>query len=98
MSIKHPTRRQFGTTLASSFGGLALTDLLASDGALSGTHHPARAKRVIQLFMAGAASHVDLFDYKPQLEKEQGQQCQVFSQHKDSLDHACEFFLGQAQK
>lgn len=74
MSIKHPTRRQFGTTLASSFGGLALTDLLASDGALSGTHHPARAKRVIQLFMAGAASHVDLFDYKPQLEKEQGQQ------------------------
>ena len=74
MSIDAISRRRFATTLASSFGGLALTDLLANDGVLSSTHHPARAKRVIQLFMAGAASHVDLFDYKPRLEKEQGQQ------------------------
>jgi hypothetical protein len=28
-------------------------------------HHPAKAKRVVQFFMAGAASHLDLFDYKP---------------------------------
>lgn len=67
-------RRQFLSTLGASFGGLALTDLLAGEGVLHAPHHPARAKRVVQLFMAGAASHVDLFDYKPQLEKEHGQQ------------------------
>ena len=74
MSINPLSRRQFSTTLAGSFGGLALTDLLAKDGALDGTHHKPRAKRVVQLFMAGAASHVDLFDYKPFLKKEQGKQ------------------------
>ena len=30
---------------------------------------PPKAKRVVQLFMAGAASHIDLFDYKPELVK-----------------------------
>jgi hypothetical protein len=35
-------------------------------------HFPARAKRVIYLFMAGAPSHLDLFDYKPQLAKFNG--------------------------
>lgn len=68
-------RRHFLAGLAGSFPGLALTDLLARDGVLSGAlHAPPKAKRVVQLFMAGAASHVDLFDYKPQLEKENGQQ------------------------
>ena len=32
-----------------------------------------RAKRVVQLFMAGAASHIDLWDYKPALEKHHGE-------------------------
>ncbi len=36
-------------------------------------HHPPRAKRVVQLFMAGAASHVDTFDYKPLLNRQHGQ-------------------------
>ncbi|MEM1295071.1 MAG: DUF1501 domain-containing protein [Verrucomicrobiota bacterium] len=67
-------RRHLLSGLSTTFGGLALTDLLASEGAIHSKHHPARAKQVIQLFMAGAASHVDLFDYKPQLEKEHGQQ------------------------
>lgn len=35
-------------------------------------HHPPKAKRVVQLFMAGAASHVDTFDYKPLLKKQHG--------------------------
>ena len=34
---------------------------------------PPKAKRVVQLFMAGAASHIDLFDYKPELVKRHGQ-------------------------
>ncbi len=36
-------------------------------------HHPPRAKQVIQLFMNGGASQMDLFDYKPELEKWHGQ-------------------------
>jgi hypothetical protein len=35
-------------------------------------HFPARAKRVIHLFMAGAPSQLDLFDYKPELKKLEG--------------------------
>jgi hypothetical protein len=35
-------------------------------------HFPAKAKRVIHLFMAGAPSHLDLFDYKPELTKLEG--------------------------
>src|SRR5207249_11558015 len=35
-------------------------------------HFAPRAKRVIFLFQAGAPSHLDLFDYKPQLEKFNG--------------------------
>lgn len=63
-----------------SFAGLALADLLRRDGALAapgvqgaGLHHSPRAKRVIQLFMAGAASHVDLWDHKPLLQQKDGQ-------------------------
>src|SRR5437870_2572678 len=46
----------------------------AARGVLAdGTHHPARAKRVIQLFMNGGASQMDLFDYKPELARRHGQ-------------------------
>ena len=51
---------------ATSFGGFN-SQLLA--GAQLGTHHKAKAKRVIFLFMAGGQSQLDLFDYKPQLNK-----------------------------
>lgn len=37
-------------------------------------HFPARAKRVIMLTMAGGPSHVDTYDYKPQLTKDNGKQ------------------------
>lgn len=68
-------RRGFlGGLAGTAFSGLALTDLLARDGVLSGVlHRPAKAKRVVQLFMAGAASHVDTFDHKPLLKKQDGQ-------------------------
>jgi hypothetical protein len=43
-------------------------------GILGGTlHYPAKAKRVVQLYMSGAASQCDLFDYKPMLEKLHGE-------------------------
>src|SRR5215471_20760694 len=37
-----------------------------------GLHHRAKARRVVQLFMSGAASQCDLFDYKPELIKRNG--------------------------
>ncbi len=47
----------------------------ARPGVLRGVlHHPPRAKRVVQLFMAGAASHLDLWDYKSALVKHHGQE------------------------
>lgn len=67
------------------FAGMALAHMLASDsnGSLFGAedrsnggvgiHFPAKAKRVIQLFMTGGASPMDLFDYKPELERLHGQ-------------------------
>ena len=36
------------------------------------THHPAKARRVLQIFCPGAASHIDLWDHKPELEKRHG--------------------------
>ena len=36
-------------------------------------HHRPRAKRVLQIFCPGGASHLDLWDYKPELEKRSGQ-------------------------
>ncbi len=52
--------------------------MLASEAASAPTgltvpHHAPRAKRVIQLFMNGGASQMDLFDYKPALYKRAGE-------------------------
>ncbi|NNC87207.1 MAG: DUF1501 domain-containing protein [Akkermansiaceae bacterium] len=76
MSIERTiaNRRTFLQTGMGTFAGLALADLLARDGVLSSaTHHAPKAKRVVQLFMAGAASHVDMFDHKPLLAKKDGE-------------------------
>jgi len=76
------TRREFVRTLGAGFGAVALTDLLAHSHADAdepkadlngGVHHPARVKRVIQLFMNGGASQMDLFDYKPELFRRAGE-------------------------
>jgi len=70
-------RREALLSLANGFGGLALAHLLVTDAAAEAgkndLHHPAKAKRVIQLFMNGGASQMDLFDYKPELFKRDGQ-------------------------
>jgi hypothetical protein len=74
-----PTRREFLWRSGGGLGGLALAcmldreDALAQEGLPGGKlHHPAKAKRVVHFFMAGAASHIDLFDYKPELVKRDG--------------------------
>jgi len=66
------------------FGALGWMGAMASNGladaAAQGTlpigipHFPARAKRVVFLFMNGAPSHVDTFDPKPMLAKFEGEQ------------------------
>src|SRR5262245_46811848 len=80
-------RRQFLWQSGGGLGGIALAYLLGQDGLLAaekpvgkgkpelngGLHHKAKAKRVVQLFMSGAASQVDTFDYKPELIKRHGQ-------------------------
>ena len=60
------SRREFLWQSGGGLGGIALSALLGDDIHGARTRRP-RARRVIQLFMAGGASHLDLFDYKPQL-------------------------------
>jgi uncharacterized protein (DUF1501 family) len=73
------TRRQLFGRSALGVGTAAMAnllgnDLLASSGpAGPGTHHPAKAKRVIYLFMSGGPSHHDLWDYKPKMQEMFGQ-------------------------
>lgn len=77
-------RRSFLHSTACGFGSLATASLLSqwsnrSDGATSqfaganGLHFPAKAKRVIFLFMQGGVSQVDSFDYKPLLASRDGE-------------------------
>lgn len=85
-------RRQFLSDAATGFSGLALAMLLREDGLAekpqtSGVlHFPPRAKRVVQLFMAGAASHLDLWDYKPRLEKRHGEPSD-FGEHVEAFQN-----------
>ena len=92
------TRRQFLHQLGSGFGSLALAGLLQDEGliaasaepgigaALKVLHRPAKAKRIVQLFMGGAASHLDLFDYKPALEKHHGEDSD-FGEHVEAFQN-----------
>jgi len=79
------SRRRFLQGSSSGFGYLAFSALStwASGQATSGNvsplapkqpHFAAKAKRVIFLFMPGAPSHVDTFDYKPKLSADNGKE------------------------
>ncbi len=76
-----PTRRAALRQLGCGFGYLALAGLAAQEKARAAVNPLAprppqfkpRAKRVIFLFMQGGVSQVDSFDYKPRLEKDDGQ-------------------------
>jgi hypothetical protein len=77
------SRRALLRRSAVGFGSLALASLLADEShadqlsanplAAKPPHFPARAKRVIFLFMKGGPSHVDTFDPKPLLSRDDGQ-------------------------
>ncbi|MFT5467417.1 MAG: hypothetical protein ACI8UO_002521 [Verrucomicrobiales bacterium] len=70
-SIPDFSRRRALQSAACGFGSLALSGLAAADSGQM--HHMPRAKRVIFLFMHGGPSHVDTFDYKPELQKRSGE-------------------------
>jgi len=65
------SRRSFLLNSGMGLGAAAFGSLISpqAQAAQTGVHHKPRAKRVIFLFMAGAPSQVDLFDYKPDLHK-----------------------------
>lgn len=76
------SRSSFLQQLGGGAGSIALAQLLALDCTADelprpelngGLHHPAKARRIIQLFMNGGASPMDTFDYKPELERLNGQ-------------------------
>jgi hypothetical protein len=59
--------------LASLLGGTPLrADERRDPLAAKAPHYPGKAKAVIHLFMSGAPSHLDLFDYKPKLKELEG--------------------------
>ena len=67
-------RRQFLTRSAGGLGALALSQLMGpSNAAELKNHFPARAKRVIYLFMSGGPSQMETFDPKPKLRELHGQ-------------------------
>jgi hypothetical protein len=73
------TRRHFFGECGVGVGKVALASLLCRSAmarplaAAHAPHHAPRAKRVIYMFMAGAPSQLDMFDYKPVLARHEGQ-------------------------
>lgn len=80
-------RRRFLSDSATALGSIALLDLLAGDQLLADSpeinparpfaprkpHFPAKAKRVVVIFCAGAVSQLETWDYKPELIRQDGQ-------------------------
>jgi len=83
----HTTRRAFLQKAGGGIGGLALLSLLGGDGLLAapanpqsalpnpqlgGPHFAPKAKHVISVFLFGGLSHIDSFDPKPELDRQDG--------------------------
>ena len=86
--LKAVTRRTFFGQFGAGIGSIALASLLAREGRTGDASKgptgplapklpplPARARHVIYLHMAGSPSQLDLFDYKPELQKYTGKPC-----------------------
>ena len=81
--IQQATRRHFIKHTFAGLGGMALGSLInpkamaksADPLAAKPPHFPAKAKRVIYLHLTGSPPNLDLYDYKPELVKRDGQDC-----------------------
>lgn len=92
--MQHLTRRHFLQGSGVGLGAAALGSLLQQEGvsaasalvnplAAKKSHFDPRAKRVIYLHLTGSPPHLDLFDYKPELVKRNGEPCpQTFLEGK----------------
>ncbi|NBU75573.1 MAG: DUF1501 domain-containing protein, partial [Planctomycetes bacterium] len=79
-----PARRRFLQEAGMGFGSVALASLLHGEAtaapvavdplSMKEPHFPGKVKSIIWLFMTGAPSQVDTWDYKPELQKRNGQQ------------------------
>jgi hypothetical protein len=92
MNLPNPlwNRRQLLNRFGSGLGGVALAEMLSKEqaqgavepnvdrGFLGSTHWQPKAKRIIYLFMSGGPSHLDLYDYKPLLNRRHGEQLPDF--------------------
>ncbi|MFN0196348.1 MAG: DUF1501 domain-containing protein [Planctomycetaceae bacterium] len=77
-------RREFLQKFSTGLGGYALAEMLTKSqhsaaaeidrGVLGKPHFTPKAKRIIYLFMSGAPSQLDLYDYKPLLKEKHGEQ------------------------
>ena len=87
MNTLELTRRHFFSRASTGLGCAALAQLMSADGVsaagshtpgpnglLKALHHAPKAKRVIYLFMSGGPSQMDLFDYKPLLNEQNGRE------------------------
>lgn len=81
--IRNTTRRHFLKQTFAGLGGVALGSLInpsasaqsADPMAPKKPHFPAKAKNVIYLHLTGSPPNLDLYDYKPELVKRDGQDC-----------------------
>ena len=69
------SRRELLGDFVTGLHGVALASLLPRLSSAEGPqpHFPPKAKRVLQIFCPGAASHIDLWDHKPELQRRSGQ-------------------------
>ena len=77
VDIQTLSRRALFQHTGNGIGGIALASMLQQDllGRSVGMHHPARAKNIIYFHFVGGPSHLDLFDWKPELQKHNGELC-----------------------
>ncbi|WP_406693928.1 DUF1501 domain-containing protein [Singulisphaera sp. Ch08] len=86
--LQHITRRHFFKESQVGLGAIGLASLLSGDAPGASVapkvvdplaprvpHFAPKAKRVIYLHLTGSPPHLDLFDYKPELAKRDGQDC-----------------------
>ena len=121
--LRHITRRHFFRESQAGIGTMALASLLAREAPAGapGTnpigdplapkkpHFAAKAKRVIYLHLTGSPPHLDLFDYKPELVRHDGEPCrsvttgerldregQVHHRHPEIVTRTDQFEVGIA--
>ncbi len=80
------SRREWLWNVGGGLGGIALAQMLGQGELLAGTgpdrpradlngglHHPAKVRRIVQLFLNGGVSQMDTFDHKPELTSRHGE-------------------------